>query len=357
MSVRREVCMLAHTFDPNKHRIDNWYASEKLDGVRVIWDGGLSRGLLASEVPFAHIEKHKRYVNPVYATGLWTRLLQPLQAPDFFLDKLPPFPLDGELFIGRGKFQETISTVRKLIPVSDEWAKICYCIFDIIALVDILKPGRINVPLIKDMMITEEMYIWAINRLRKIGLAGKRPKINRFNQYVDYIKSRDWMQIEHERLIAIPQRQVVDVDEVMKLLEQVVRKGGEGLILRNPNSVWEPKRSNDLLKVKQTLDSEGIVVGYIGGKITDRGSKLSGLMGALIIEWEGKRFELSGMTDQERQLVYSNGLNAYEEVKKYDGQQVPSNIVSRVFPRGSVVRFKYADLSSDGVPRFARYWR
>ena len=32
-------CLLAHTYDPNKHNVDDWFLSEKLDGVRALFDG------------------------------------------------------------------------------------------------------------------------------------------------------------------------------------------------------------------------------------------------------------------------------------------------------------------------------
>ena len=45
---RREFLMLAHKFNPKKHRIGGWYMSEKLDGMRCWWDSGVTRGILKS---------------------------------------------------------------------------------------------------------------------------------------------------------------------------------------------------------------------------------------------------------------------------------------------------------------------
>jgi ATP-dependent DNA ligase len=65
-------------------------------------------------------------------------------------------------------------------------------------------------------------------------------------------------------------------------LTEVLAGGGEGLIIRRANSLWLPERSHDVLKYKPDNDAEGVVTGYIWGRRTDKGSKLLGLMGALI---------------------------------------------------------------------------
>ena len=48
--------------------------------------------------------QRKTKIKPV-ATGLWSRYGNPIMAPDWWLNKLPACPLDGELWAGRGKFQ------------------------------------------------------------------------------------------------------------------------------------------------------------------------------------------------------------------------------------------------------------
>lgn len=40
-----------------------------------------------------------------------------------------PYPLDGELFLGRGEFQRCMSIVRKSVP-TDDWKYIKYLVFD-----------------------------------------------------------------------------------------------------------------------------------------------------------------------------------------------------------------------------------
>ena len=65
-----------------------YWVSEKFDGVRAYWDGEqlLSRG------------RH------------------PIHAPAWFTQGWPAEPADGELWAGRGGFQQAVSTVRQQTP-------------------------------------------------------------------------------------------------------------------------------------------------------------------------------------------------------------------------------------------------
>jgi len=106
---RRELLQLADRYDPRKHDVAGWFISEKLDGTRCFWDGGITRGLPTEQVPWASVidpktGEKKGKIKPV-ATGLWSRYGNPIMAPDWWLNKLPPCPLDGELWAGRGEFQ------------------------------------------------------------------------------------------------------------------------------------------------------------------------------------------------------------------------------------------------------------
>jgi DNA ligase-1 len=68
-------------------------------------------------------------------------------------------------------------------------------------------------------------------------------------------------------------------------------------MLRQPSSLYIPRRSTTLLKVKTFYDAEARVVDYEPGK-----GKYDGLIGALVCEMEsGKRFGVgSGLTDERR---------------------------------------------------------
>jgi DNA ligase-1 len=50
-------------------------------------------------------------------------------------------------------------------------------------------------------------------------------------------------------------------------LVEVQNLGGEGLMLRQPGSLYVGKRSKTLLKVKTFYDAEAKVIGYEAGKV------------------------------------------------------------------------------------------
>ena len=83
--------------------VTKFLVSEKYDGVRAIWDGKIL---------------HSRAGNVI-------------QAPAWFTKDLPKMPLDGELWLARGKFDALSGAVRKDVPIDAEWREISYMIFEL----------------------------------------------------------------------------------------------------------------------------------------------------------------------------------------------------------------------------------
>lgn len=333
---KRHFLMLAHTYVPGAP-IGGYYASEKLDGQRAFWDGGITRGMPCSQVPFANTEKHSRYLVEPVATGLWSRYGQPIQAPDWWLDMLPPLCLDGELFLGRNNFQKLISITKTL--TGSDWTGVEYRVFDMPAPHIVFGDGIINETNFKKKFV---------DVLRNIG----KPKFP-FRGVPQYKIVYEWMQdylLPNAVLKVHPQQ----VGNLFEMLEAVVSVGGEGIMLRSPTSIWIPERVRTLLKVKQTLDAEATVVGYTSGRKTELGSKLLGLMGALIVEYNGVRFELSGFDESERVLDSVTSTNYAEQ---HPGEELPTWIENPKFPRGTKVTFSFRELTDGKVPKEARYKR
>merc|ERR1719436_1984750 len=64
---------------------------------------------------------------------LLSRLGNPVACPKPFLDSLPNVALDGELFLGRGRFQELMSVVKNsanIGRVEGPWKNVVYVVFD-----------------------------------------------------------------------------------------------------------------------------------------------------------------------------------------------------------------------------------
>ena len=81
----------------------DFLVSEKLDGVRALWDGQVLR----------------------FRSG------RRIAAPGWFLAGLPTTPLDGELWLGRGSFDRLSGNVRRSAPVDADWQALRYMIFDL----------------------------------------------------------------------------------------------------------------------------------------------------------------------------------------------------------------------------------
>jgi len=76
---------------------------------------------------------------------------------------------------------------------------------------------------------------------------------------------------------------VNDHEHLLELYQQYTEGGAEGIIIREPSSFYETKRSKLLLKMKIGEDDEATVIDYDVGK-----GKYTGLLGALKMRLQGK---------------------------------------------------------------------
>lgn len=350
---KREFLMLAKMYEGTEP-IGSWFCSEKLDGVRAFWDGGFTRGKLCSDVGFANVEKDKRYVTKPKATGLWSRYGKAIQAPDWWLDRLPVgLPLDGELYMGTTQFQSLVSVVKKIVP-GLEWKGVQYKVFDSPPYHAVFANGEVNVTNFRKKFVGVQYP--------RSGPGADTSRRWDFASVQQYLKEAQVANsvVEIHQQVQLPTYSADAKEEVALRLEAVLTTSGEGLMLRHPTSLWVPQRSRQLLKTKGLYDDEAEVVGYVFGRETDRGSKLLGLMGAMIVRWQGRIFELSGFTNEERWLLEegkATDQSAYDYGCEHPGQNVPEQFHNPRFPIGSKVTFKYRELTVDGIPKEARYFR
>jgi DNA ligase-1 len=87
---------------PHARSPQGFLVSEKLDGVRAVWDGQVLR----------------------FRSG------RVIAAPAWFLLALPKLALDGELWIGRGTFDRLSGVVRQSEPDDTAWREVKYLVFD-----------------------------------------------------------------------------------------------------------------------------------------------------------------------------------------------------------------------------------
>jgi len=356
MSDRRDFLMLAHDFDPDKHRVSDMFVSTKLDGQRAFWDGGISRNVPKDQVPWSNTDKDKRYRDPPIATGLWSRYGNVIHAPDWFLDKLPKgIFLDGELYLGRGQFQKCRSIVSHILP-GEGWKEIQYKVFEIPSPNVLFQSGQIKgtnfTKYIDDTaceaFLREKMTPALRSHMERNVLAYSQTTLRM--QRLTEVQNDTWSFLKQLRL---PPKEDEARAKLYTLLDAETSKGGEGLILRSPSSIWVPKRVQNLLKVKKFMDDEGTIIGYVAGEAGKEG-RLLGMLGALRIQWNAKSFNLSGFTNAERVL----SAEGREWALKHPGELYPGTAsISKQFKYGDTVRFRYMTLTNDGKPREPRFFR
>jgi DNA ligase-1 len=355
--MKRQFLMLAHTYKNSGH-IGGWFISEKLDGHRAFWDGGISRGVPKAQVPFANTTKDSRYVIPPIATGLWSRYGNVIHAPDWWLDQLPKMPLDGELKILLETRQETAKVIKQINP-SDRWSEVIYSVFDAPSYEVVFAEGVINVPnFVK--VLDENVLPWALKRAVETGVQ-HCPRANTpFRSTVKVLEreiNSEAANLEILPQIRLPNKQSDALDQMDVFYEDVLEAGGEGVILRRDYSRWVAGRSHSLLKVKPFEDCEVEIVGYIAGK-----GKYLGMIGAFITDYNGQRLEISGFTDEER-IIGSHDRLPEEDgyaiawCQENPGKDCPGWITSPQFPRKTKITIKHRGFTDAGLPCEARYWR
>jgi DNA ligase-1 len=162
-------------------------------------------------------------------------------------------PLDGELWIGRERFEETISVVRSTTP-DKRWRQVRFLVFD--------------APHAKGDFETRMEFL--------------RATLPATNQHVT----------------VITQQRCQGRAQLLAERDRIVAAGGEGLMLRKPHSPYEPSRSPTLLKVKPFDDAEATVIGHEPGK-----GKYADKLGTLRVRTpDGREFSIgSGLSDRERE--------------------------------------------------------
>jgi len=86
-------------------------------------------------------------------------------------------------------------------------------------------------------------------------------------------------------------------EDLYTYYKKVVEKGGEGVILKNPNHVYECKRSKNWIKLKEVNECDLIVKGFYPGE-----GKREGLIGGFICEDSSGKVKVkigSGFTDED----------------------------------------------------------
>lgn len=238
------------------------------------YDGDFSkvRGWLVSE----------KYdgIRAVWSDGeFWTRTGNRVAVPPSLKQGLPTTSLDGELWLGFGNaaFNRVSGIVRSLNPSETAWEGVRYLVFDAPD-----EPGSLRARLAA---------------LREVLPAGR----SRLVEY-DTVTSEEALEAQ---------------------LKAVEARGGEGLMLRDPNSPYVHGRSKYMLKVKSFEETEAVVMGY---------------------NWADGR----GQRSLRARLRPGDSASEF-------GVTVSAAVQARPPPVGALITVKYFEMTSAGVPRFPSY--
>lgn len=128
-------------------------------------------------------------------------------------------------------------------------------------------------------------------------------------------------------LSVIPQEHLSTVEQLETKLKQIVLRKGEGLVLHKSDALFQAGRSGEVLKLKPQHDAEAKVIAILPGR-----GKYDGMMGALLVETKGgQRFKL--------------GTGFDDAIRKNPP------------PVGSLLTYRYRDLTRNGLPKFASFIR
>ena len=224
-NVKAPALLLARTWMAGRSP-QGYLVSEKFDGVRAHWDGHVLRFRGGGVVP----------------------------APASWLAGLPPEPLDGELWLGRGQFDALSGLVRREQGPAADWSAVQYQVFEL--------PGAPG------------SFAERAQRLQAMVAARRCPCLQ-----------------------APAQQPVADAVALQAWLDEVVGAGGEGLVLHQADAPYRTGRGGELWKFKPVADAEAQVLAHQPGQ-----GKYSGQLGALQVRNErGQVFFIgSGLTDAQR---------------------------------------------------------
>ncbi len=268
--------MLAKVYeDEQKHltkllaKGGNVCVQPKLDGIRCIArkDGLVSR----NGTPIVAVPHIEAALKPIF-------------------DEFPGLVLDGELYNHDLKhdFPKLVSLVRKAKPTAEDFDE-----------------SRVMQLWVYDLpSSTQEFYA----RLAALGM-------------LVYGRS--------DSIVVVETPQAGSVSEIEAHFLRYIEEGYEGLMIRDPNSVYEQKRSKSLLKYKPEMDSEYTIL-----DIEEGVGNRTGMAGRVKIALPNDKYS------------YANPIGDRDYLRRM--------LAAKDTLRGKTATVLYYGLTPDGVPRFPR---
>lgn len=257
-------CMLAHKFE--EKRIKAWpvCAEPKYDGVRslAIWDG--------------------EAVTFYSRTGKVFEGMKPIAdaiAEKFALHDVPPTVLDGELMDKGNQFNKIVGDVHKKDFQTEDAV---YYVFDAISW--------------KDFQADNDQRDYRERRMELSQLAENTGLV-----YLQNVK-------------VTPVRVMRNKAQIDAWAAEIMKAGGEGLIVKPLDGLYEKKRSYNWLKIKGKEFIDALVIGTEPGT-----GKYEGMIGKLLIEIDGVTVKVgTGLSDELRATDPAELINRMIEVSYHE---------------------------------------
>ncbi|WP_103588537.1 DNA ligase [Campylobacter concisus] len=229
--------------------------------------------------------------------NLLSRQGKKLNAPLSFTKNFPKFALDGELYSKELKFEEIQATVMDKLPYEKAWGRLKFHIFDV-----------------------PEASGGLLDRLEVLA---------------KFLKNKP-----NQNLIIIKQIKMRDNAQFLKFTESIIAKGGEGAVVREPNAPYERKRSKNALKFKKFKDAECEVIAINKGS-----GKYVKFAGSLTCKALGGKDDEEKAGEPKSGTIFKIGSGLSDEQRTN-----PPKI-------GSIITYKFQNLTSNGKPRFPIFLR
>ncbi len=277
---------------------EDWFMSEKKDGYRSTFQYINGKGTFLSR------------------TG------KPFNAPQWFIDAMPPPKflkkdiLDGELWAGRDNF-EMMGVVRKKVPIDEEWIDIQFHVYDIVN--------------------GANTFVKRLERLFDIVSFTE----NRWNHLV---KTKQITSPYSNLTCPIQYTEQIKIDSIKTMetyYQSILKKGGEGIMIKHPLCPYEKGRSSYLLKYKPVFDREAIVIDYSEGK-----GKYKGKLGAFVCKLLINHDTHMVIDENPEHIFTISGMD--DDIR---------NNYKKTHPIGTIISFGCSGYTGKGVPRFGRYIR
>ncbi|MWV61553.1 DNA ligase [Helicobacter saguini] len=290
--------LLLKNFDSkiiNDKNIKEFLVSEKLDGIRALWNG----------------------------KNFYSRNGNVINAPKCFTQGYPKFFLDGELWSKRGDFNNIISATNKANPSCEEWSNLNFYVFDV-------------------------PHFETFDGLESIKI--KELDCNKITEKLCFLESRlqilrDFLKGKVTTIRILRQEKLDSISALYSKLDSINALNGEGLVLRKNHAPYTSGRSNYNFKLKKFQDSECKIKEITQGK-----GKFQGKMGAIICTQTLESFS----PNIHPKL---NDSNKNELIEFKIGSGFSDNLRANPPKVGTIITYKFQGFSKNGLPKFPVFLR